>query len=418
MKKQLKNSVMVALALVASMAMFSCSDDDVPVVTQENEQQNGITTARFTYTVHVVPSSERGRTAGLDGAVVTVSQKGNKSRKTVDENGMAIFNNLIEGDVTVYVEAEGFAAINGVNTLSKPSSFENRDRDKTVELSESDVIYLPALGARVKGNLVWDDDADGTTPEVAASGIQVRFELDNTNIQPNVYYATTEADGSFSFDNLPNAEGTVSADTALTVDDQIMTYSFSEGDVNPQLGDFLDLGQNTLSKSSGTFVENTGAVRIRIWGEFDAREDSTVRDEQEELIQPTMSQGQLKMQPTVVVDDNSYPSTLQKEFAGSYDATGQVWTFTGLPVGYDLEIEYLYEVTLPLGESNCIKSDTTPNNYIVEGFSYDGTFYTVCDASDATTYSKVFVYKGLSGITDFSLSSNETMDFGEIRATK
>lgn len=191
------------LAMASAVALSGCGDDDqpAPAVTQENEVPNG--TAVITYSVQVLGSSENNAKAtGLAGATVTVSHPGGTSTTTTNESGIAVFPGMRIGDVSVYVESDGFLAFNFSDNVSCDwCAFDYVDSEQQ-EFDQA-TVTLPRLGATLRGTIYGDFDFDGMTNNTTIpAGATVIAEVDNS-FQPNVFTTTTDGQGNFSFTNLP-----------------------------------------------------------------------------------------------------------------------------------------------------------------------------------------------------------------------
>lgn len=191
--------------LAVGMVFTSCSNDEVQpvVVTQENEVADG--TISFTLSVHVTSNYETSsRVEGLEAASVTINQNGFISTSTVGADGIAVFTDLKEGQVSIYVKADNHCSSNVLHTLEIDT--EEGDIDE-VEFERVPVV-LRRLGAKIAGTAwVANEDLDN---DVAPNSFTAQFVLKNTNLEPNVFTATTDASGKFTFTGLPHDEiGTI-----------------------------------------------------------------------------------------------------------------------------------------------------------------------------------------------------------------
>lgn len=397
--------------MVVTLLIGACNDED-PVAVNGNEVPDGMIHQNYTYTVHVVASSENGRTTGLKNATVTVSQKANVKSVKVNESGEAVFTDLTAGAVTFFVKAENFASYNYDDYLELDGDEEDlvyagNDGEHTLELSRSTFVTLPRLGASVKGFLVADTDKNPATPEAPAAGFKVRLQYDNT-IQPNLYFATVAADGSFQFTNVPEASANISSDTVLVIGGQ--NFFFETGTyASPRIGG-LNLG--TLhATSGGENISFTGTLILKPWADFDFMELTTppVNFDQTAEVLPASA--------VVVVDysdDDDYPDNLQQVFQGTRNASG-VWTFTNLPTGdYTGEIKYTHNVKYAEGLGGCL---VIPNNQTYSG-GYPGG--NACAGGSVSTYERTFTWNDFANSSDANvqLDANETDDRGAVELAR
>ncbi|MBW8050629.1 MAG: hypothetical protein FVQ77_09895 [Cytophagales bacterium] len=248
----MKKLTIYSFALLMGAVMFSaCKKDKIYepenfVVVQENQVPNG--TLNYTLSVQVVPSSEKGRVSGLDQATVTINSAGGTATVTTAKDGIAVFSGLSEGFVSIYVEATGYSKMN-------TSVFLDRDPD-LVTGSDAAVtqfvrvpVTLPRLGAtlkaRIYGNFPFDtsfnkcnyDNAVITRSSHYISGVTIRIDYNDPNMQPNFYTTTTDASGFITFSNVPEDFATLSVEyTATRTDicgalnyDVVETFIFSGG---------------------------------------------------------------------------------------------------------------------------------------------------------------------------------------------
>lgn len=395
--------------MVVTLLIGACDED--PVAVTENDVPDGFITQSYTYTVHVVASTENGRAAGLKNATVTVSQKANVKSVKVNESGEAVFTNLSAGAVTFFVKADDFASINKEDYLEPESQLEEdlisaqNDGEHVIELSRSWTVALPRLGASVKGSILADTDRNPATPETPAAGFKVRLQYANT-IQPNLFFATVAADGSFQFTNVPEEGATLSTDTVIVINGQNFRFASSQS-VSPRVGGLsLPVIKSTNTDPNITF---TGTLRFKPWANFDfiTQDPTPVNFDQTAEVLPSTA--------TIVVDYSAsvaYPDHLQQVFQGTRDVSG-VWTFANLPIGnYEGEIKYSHNATYAEGPSCLI---------VPAGFVYNGGYpgaAAACGAGIPSTYTRTITWNGFFAPADGKVtltSPNETLDRGAVQ---
>jgi len=290
-----KVQVYLMSALVAAALLQGCGTREVvaPTVTNANEHPNGLIQNRIIYTVHVISSSVIGnaREAGLANAQVTVSQNGRASTKTVNESGIAIFDDLYEGSITVFVKADGHASINqefsevvGIVDVNQNGNNSNQN----VILSYSNIITLPRLNGALQGRFVLDTDADDRTSPVAAAGLKVRLKYAST-IEPNEFFATTDSDGIFKFFSVPGvssdmANPTLSVESSFTLGagEELQYFKLSVPELGPvtpkpfSVGSVFDLGTSELDLSASK-IFFTGIISGSLFGDFTFVDKSRLR---------------------------------------------------------------------------------------------------------------------------------------------
>lgn len=393
--------------MIVTLLIGACNDED-PVAVNENEVPNGIIQQNYTFTVHVLASSENGRTAGLKNATVIVSQGANVKSVKVNESGEAVFKDLVSGFATVFVKADGFASYNNTSITLTPLGTtatlitNGNDGNHVITSGRALEVVLPRLGASLKGSIFADTDKKATTPNAPAAGFKVRLEYDNT-LQPNLYFATVAADGSFVFPNVPEAGATVSTDTLLVISGQSFRFS-SSNSVSPRIGGVSV--EPITSGASGTVLDFTGTYRFKPYGDFDDLTPNPVG---------TFLQTNEVPAATVIftIDfsgDTDFPSNLNPIFNGVRDANG-VWTFSNLPIGFDGKIKYSFTKTYDETSTGCLIIPTT-------GVTFNGDLYG-CSNNTGTApvaYSKIITWNSVSGGGDVNIgSANETTDDGAIQ---
>lgn len=263
--EKVKNYIL-AMAVVAIAVIGGCTKAPVqPTNSREtvsNNQVDNNTTVTVQYTVRVVPRHERGgKVAGLAGAKVIVSQGNGTDRQEVTTNadGHANFNVKL-GAIEIYVEAPGFARVNVAETVTRIADYVNSDEKNHVEQGNATTVILPSLNAGIKGRLFLNDPINDKKP---AAGLTVVFELTNKNVQPNQYRITTGADGSFTFDKVPDGEaGSLRADTTGLTGAGLfatpITYSTGAVATSGTSGDYTELGNLAMNPVGFLF---TGSLK-------------------------------------------------------------------------------------------------------------------------------------------------------------
>jgi hypothetical protein len=202
MKKRI--TTVFALIALSTFSLTSCKDDAAEPFNQ-NEIPDGH--VKVSLSVQVVPSSistaSTKKVSGLSKAKVTVSQSGDKKTIEVDESGIAVFPNLFEGTVSIYIEAEGYASVNETAYLGYEGSLDVENGiDSEVPGFSQITIDLPRLASNVKGTIYGDWDFNGgTNTTLSGSGAKVIARAPSS-YQPSIYTATV-TNGAFSFTNLP-----------------------------------------------------------------------------------------------------------------------------------------------------------------------------------------------------------------------
>ncbi len=263
--EKVKNYIL-AMAVVAIAVIGGCTKAPVQPTNSRETNSNNIvdnnTTVTVQYTVRVVPRHERGgKVAGLAGAKVIVSQGNGTDRQEVTTNadGHANFNVKL-GAIEVYVEAPGYARVNVPANAVRVADYVNSDEKNHVEQGNATTVILPSLNAGIKGRLFFNDPNNDKKP---AAGLTVVFELTNKNVQPNQYRVTTGADGSFTFDKVPDGEaGSLRADTTGLTGTGLfatpITYSTGAVAATGTSGDYAELGNLAMNPVGFLF---TGSLR-------------------------------------------------------------------------------------------------------------------------------------------------------------
>jgi hypothetical protein len=208
------------LGTVLSSLLFigACKSNDKEVVPAVVTQQlYPSPTVKIGFSVHVLASSESGRSAGLDGATVVVKQNGNTYSATTDESGIATFGGLTEGNVRWYVKKADFASVNGAATLTyggtpvvdgangTTTSGNSVTVNNEQTYSVTSQVTLPKIGASVSGVLLADLDGPGSGNAVVVPTGTVVLKISDS-YEPNTFTATVSG-GVYTFTGLPEGVG-------------------------------------------------------------------------------------------------------------------------------------------------------------------------------------------------------------------
>ncbi|MFN0048651.1 MAG: hypothetical protein ACKVOU_05980 [Cytophagales bacterium] len=276
-----KVKVYLFSAIVGAALLQGCSNASkevvAPTVTNVNEHPNGLIQKRILYTVHVLSSAVAGnsRQEGLLDADVTVSQNGRITTKKVGQNGMAIFDDIYEGSISVYVTAAGHASVNLVNSnLYINEDADDNNSNQTLTEGVTQLVTLPTLNNGLKGRFLLDTDKDSRTSPVAAANVKVRLTYSST-IEPNVYYATTDANGSYEFVSVPGASATLSVESSFSIGtgEELQNFLITvpgETSVTPRpvtTGSVLDLGTRELGTDADR-IFYSGVITGVLFGDF------------------------------------------------------------------------------------------------------------------------------------------------------
>jgi hypothetical protein len=199
--KKIKFLSLALLATMCALFLVSCDDNDTTI--EENAIPDG--TSKINFSVQVYPSSlNSGKVAGLSGVKVTINQNGSTQSKTTNESGIVAFDNLNQGYISIFVDGpEGFLSINGETDLECYDCLYDQNDSEQVEYDQL-VVELPRVGATLRGKLFADVDflnGQGVNETVPAGTTIIART--STEYEPNVFKTTVAADGTFSFNNLP-----------------------------------------------------------------------------------------------------------------------------------------------------------------------------------------------------------------------
>ena len=213
----MKKLLIISSSLLLLFSITSCTDSEKEVKPTVQELYPS-PTVKIGFTVHVLPSSEAAKSAGLIEATVTLKQNGKVYNSVTDETGIASFEGLTEGEVSWFVKKTGFSTTNGTSNIAftgstnvngtNGTSTSNGSVTVNNEQTSSTSVFvtLPRLGASVVGKVRGDLDGSGPGAIATLSSGTVRLVLDNTTLQPNVYTSTIGGDGEYTFANLPEGE--------------------------------------------------------------------------------------------------------------------------------------------------------------------------------------------------------------------
>lgn len=198
--------------LVLSAALItSCTKESI------DPDNDGIADGKQTinYSVQVIGIGELGK--GLSGAEVTLHTQGGTTTKTVNSDGIAVFENINAGTISGYVRKEGYASVNFTAFVSE------QHVDVNTNKYASSTVYIPAMNSAVRGRLYGDFDLDGTgglsdPGNFKAINVHIRYYptsypmgsgdggLTNVSLDVNTYVEMTATDGNFTIDSLPNTD--------------------------------------------------------------------------------------------------------------------------------------------------------------------------------------------------------------------
>lgn len=244
------------ITAVVAMNFTACTKESEPIITpatpvvssNQNNLPHGVT--NINYSVQVVPlgTTASGKSAGLLGATVTIQFNGSQTKTvTVDQSGIAVFSNVSPGQISGYVKAAGFSAINYTATLSSSN---------TVDINHTDyatsTIYLLKENSSVSGRIFGDYDLDGNVNVNQATNFQavnlrVAYDLSSypvgsgsgaltsVSMDTTIYKVTSDIGGNFTFNNIPTTLQGVTAKLSMA---QIKKTNSSGGTVVFDLAPF------------------------------------------------------------------------------------------------------------------------------------------------------------------------------------
>jgi hypothetical protein len=330
-----------AALFVGAASIFSCRQRDVvaPTVVQQSNTPNG--TRSYNFAVLVVPASLQGKAEGLSGVSVTISQGQNIQVQSTNADGIANFTGLNEGNIAWTVASPStsgtnFGSVSGLQTFNITTGMFNEPNQSNQVGGVSVIVPLAAKTATLSGRLVSNADFNSSTQLAAAAGVLVRLTYNITNsyrLEPNFYVATTDANGSFTFSNVPALDN-LSIDADLTAElitpNGSQTVKFTLGSINlssNELGNgkSFNLGTRELTAEG----INTSTVTGVLYGDFN--------------FLTTSNGGTLSFGPAVTNTDYINQATTAGEALSTlpgFSSSGFVragivvkLTYTGLPSG-------------------------------------------------------------------------------------
>jgi len=206
-----KIKFLLGLALIGGV-LTSCAPETIPA--DSDSTPDGKYTVNYSVQVRAIGNVSR----GLSGASVTVQTQNGVTTKSVDANGIAVFEGLNAGSISGYVSAPGYAAIN-FTAYCAP-----QHQDVNTNGYVSSVVYLPAMNAGANGRIYGDFDQDGNTmltdpDNFRATDIFVKYgvgmgypmgagdgALTSVSLDYNTWAFTTNSNGTFALADLPNTD--------------------------------------------------------------------------------------------------------------------------------------------------------------------------------------------------------------------
>lgn len=214
MKKYLLKAA-TAMIVLAMLFITGCETDNSVTYTDED---------RVVGTLHGVVTDAADNARMLD-VTVTVVQKGAVFTTETDELGYYIVKGLYSGNYEATYVIDGYAVARAYGYIPTLEEVTNAKTD----LNHSEVLDMGLfqLNAGLTGKMYKAIDNGNV---VAAAGITVIADFDHFDISPNEYTTVTDANGMYSFSNLPSApmvavrtlpfnDGTYSFDPTYTMVD-------------------------------------------------------------------------------------------------------------------------------------------------------------------------------------------------------
>lgn len=234
----------IFLATLATASIFTaCTKYEIG---NDNIPTGDIT---YDYSVQVVPVGDVKAIEGLEGATVTIHNNEKKETVTVDQNGIAVFKNIKPGYLTGYVEAAGYLNVNFTADLTDKDYHNNK-----VDRNAASTVYAIKENGNITGRIFGDFDFDGVSDpndnNDKKAGIKVSLifsvnnypmgngdgQLSNVNFDHVAYTTTTNAQGEFTFTNIPTSiSNYVSCQVViedLELFDSNVKYVFTAGPIN------------------------------------------------------------------------------------------------------------------------------------------------------------------------------------------
>lgn len=182
----------ILLFSLVCIAFFSCKKENVTI----SEYSDSISGVKIRYIVSVVDGStvSAKSESAIQSAVVCMVVNDSVYETQVDNNGIAVFNNLFAGNAIVQVKCDGYTTANFVVDLrAKPDT--SNVYDATNRRLVSDIISIfPTTGeslANVSGRIYADLDLTSAGDELVPNSINVRAV-----VNPEDLYKFVEHEGS------------------------------------------------------------------------------------------------------------------------------------------------------------------------------------------------------------------------------
>lgn len=257
----MKTRISIINLLLGAIVLSSCKVDvkEEPkplVVSNPTENQIPDGSVKFVLSVQVVsPTYANTREEGLAAAKVIINQNGRLDSAIVNESGIATFNELREGEISIFVKGPaGYSSYNTSATLTR--NFNKIGEDQTdVEQYQfaRKVVNLSRMNASIKGVAYgnFDFDLDETPKDLDNfDQVPVVLKYEDKNMQPNVFVAETNPiNGEFSFTNIPEGKASLYiGDHTVVNPDQIKNVFSISMAVEPLSSISKDLGYVILNK--------------------------------------------------------------------------------------------------------------------------------------------------------------------------
>ena len=308
---------------------------------------------------------------GLAGITVTATGPNDAVLvTTTDDAGNYLFPNIFDGEWTVTIDTDtlpdGLTPTGDDDGLGTP-------HESTTDLVTSDLDQdFGYAGPGRIGDTVWLDlDGDGTIngDEAGLGGVTVTLEWAQPSGPPIVLETTTAADGTYSFDNLPLGDYTVTVDTDTLPEGIAATFDFDGAD--DSTSDVTLTVDEPVRLDQDFGYQGAGAIGDTVW--FDRNGDGVFDDDESPLPGVTVE---------LVWDGPDGPET----FTAVTDANG----------------EYLFEKLAPGDYTVTVDTDTLPDG-MVATFDADGGLDSTSSltlADGEVNLDQDFGYQGAGSIGD------------------
>ena len=219
------------MIVLAMLFITGCETDNSVTYSDED---------RVVGTLHGVVTDAADNARMLD-VTVTVVQKGSIFTTETDELGYYVVKGLYSGDYEATYVIDGYAVSRAYGYIPTLEEVTNAKTD----LNHSEVLDMDLfrLNAGLSGKMYKAIDNGVVMP---ASGITVIADFDHFDISPNEYTAVTDANGMYSFANIPAAP--MVAVRTLPFNDG--TYSFDP--TYTEVG--LESGISVVAEEIGIFL--------------------------------------------------------------------------------------------------------------------------------------------------------------------